>query len=146
MPICIGIQKVTEAETENEGKMQQVEGNKNGKGGRPKKAVRQNHFIGIKCTLIEKTYLKQKAKMVGLSLSEFIREAALKGQAVRQVKAIPKEILAFTATLNHLAANINQLAKKNNQNYPLNESEIASIQQLPDEIKQLATNIKNHLL
>lgn len=146
MPMCIGIQKVIEAETENEGKMQQAESRKNSKGGRPKKVVRQNYFIGIKCTLIEKTYLKQKAKMAGLSLSEFVRDTALKGQAVRQIKTIPKEILAFTATLNHLAANINQLAKKCNQNYFLDEAETASVQQLPEAIKQLAISIKNHLL
>ena len=73
--------------------MRQTEKEKRGKGGRPKKAVKQNQFIGIKCTLIEKIYLKGKAKKFSLSLSEFVREAALKGQAVRQVKLIPKLFL-----------------------------------------------------
>ncbi|MGN6352388.1 MAG: plasmid mobilization protein [Parafilimonas sp.] len=127
----------------NEGKMLQTKNTKRNKGGRPKKAVKQNYFIGIKCTLIEKTYLKRKAKMAGLSLSEFIREAALKGQTVSQVKLIPKEILQFTATLNHMAANINQLAKKSNQNYFLDEAEKAALRMLPEEVKQLATSIKN---
>lgn len=125
--------------------MTQTENTKRNKGGRPKKAIKQNHFIGIKCTLIEKIYLKRKAKMAGLSLSEFIREAALKGQPVRQIKLIPKEILQFTATLNHLAANINQLAKKSNQNYFLDEAEKASLRTLPEEVKQLATNIKDYM-
>lgn len=123
--------------------MLQTKNTKRNKGGRPKKAVKQNYFIGIKCTLIEKTYLKRKAKMAGLSLSEFIREAALKGQTVSQVKLIPKEILQFTATLNHMAANINQLAKKSNQNYFLDEAEKAALRMLPEEVKQLATSIKN---
>ncbi len=118
--------------------MTEIKNTKRNKGGRPKKAIKQKHFSGIKCTLIEKTYLKRKAKMAGLSLSEFIREAALKGQAVSQVKLIPKEILQFTATLNHMAANINQLAKKSNQNYFLGEVEKAALRTLPEEVKQLA--------
>lgn len=125
--------------------MLQTENIKRNKGGRPKKAIKQNYFIGIKCSLIEKTYLKRKAKTAGLSLSEFIREAALKGQAVSQVKLIPQEILQFTATLNHLAANINQLAKKSNQNYFLDEAEKALLRMLPEEVKQLATSIKNYM-
>jgi hypothetical protein len=117
---------------------------KKSKGGRPRKAIKQKEFIGIKCSMLEKIYLLQKAKAAGLTLSEFIREAALKGQAVRQIKLIPKEILQFTATLNHLAANINQIAKKCNQNYDLEEAEKTSLDLLSTDIKQLAQNIKNH--
>lgn len=127
-------------------KMQTTENAKRSKGGRPKKAIKQNHFIGIKCSLIEKTFLKQKAKSVGLSLSEFVREAALKGQAVRQFKLIPKDILQFTATLNHLAANMNQVAKKCNQNQDLNVYERSDLIKLSEDIKGLANNIKNHLV
>jgi uncharacterized protein (DUF1778 family) len=81
------------------------------KGGRPKKAIKQNQFIGVKCSLQEKNLLKQKAETAGLSLSEFLREAALRGQLVRQIKGLPQEVLQFTSMLNHLAANINQLQK-----------------------------------
>ena len=126
--------------------MQTTENAIRSKGGRPKKAIKQKEFIGIKCTMLEKTYLLQKAKETGLSLSEFIREAALKGQAVRQIKLIPKEILQFTATLNHLAANINQIAKKCNQNYDLDEAEKTILSTLPTDIKLLAQNIKNYLV
>ena len=83
--------------------------------------------------------------MAGLRLSEFIREAALRGRAVRQAKVIPKEILQFTATLNHLAANINQLAKKSNQNYFLDEADKATLRMLPEDVKQLAESIKNYM-
>ena len=45
-------------------------------------------------------------------MSEYLRELGLKGQAEREIKILSKEVLLFTATLNHLAANMNQVAKK----------------------------------
>ncbi len=62
------------------------------KGGRPSKEVKQDHFIGVKCSLVEKTLLKAKAKITGLSLSEYLRESGLKGQAVSKIKVLPKEV------------------------------------------------------
>ena len=58
---------------------------------------------------------------------------------------LSKEILQFTGTLNHLAANMNQTAKKRNQNEELNAIERANLQQGCATIKQLAQDIKNHL-
>lgn len=115
------------------------------KGGRPKKAVKQNHFIGVKCSLVEKTILKQKAKAVGLTLSEFLRECGLRGQAVSKMKVLPGEVLKFTGTLNHLAANMNQLARKRNRMDELNALERANLQGLSVQVKQLAADIKNYL-
>ncbi|HVX27890.1 MAG TPA: plasmid mobilization relaxosome protein MobC [Parafilimonas sp.] len=114
-------------------------------GGRPKKLIKQDHFIGIKCSASEKETLQQKAKANDLSLSEFLRETALKGQPVIQIKALPKEILLFTATLNHLAANINQIAKQCNTYNQLTAFERIELQMLSIQIKQLATDIKNYL-
>jgi len=116
------------------------------KGGRPKKNIKQDAFIGVKCSLVEKTVLRQKAKAVGLSLSEFLREAGLKGQAVSKMKALPKEVLFFTGTLNHLAANLNQVAKKRNRMDVLNALERADLNVLSAEVKQLAIDIKKWLL
>ncbi|MFC0771645.1 plasmid mobilization protein [Terrimonas alba] len=115
------------------------------KGGRPKKAIKQNHFIGVKCSLVEKTILRQKAKAAGLTLSEFLRESGLKGQAVRKIKVLPKEVLQFAGTLNHLAANLNQVAKKSNRMDELNALERAGLQMLSGQVKQLAVDIKNYL-
>ena len=116
------------------------------KGGRPKKAIRQKEFIGVKCTLIDKIMLKQKAKIVGVSLSEYLRQTGLNGQAVSKTKAFPKEILQFTGTLNHLAANLNQLAKKRNGIDELNALERADLNVLSQQVKQLAIEIKQLLL
>jgi peptidoglycan hydrolase CwlO-like protein len=117
-----------------------------GKGGRPKKKIKQDAFIGVKCSLIDKTVLKQRARTVGLSLSEYLRETGLKGQAVSKIKALPREVLLFTATLNHLAANLNQVAKKRNQLDELNATERAELNELSVCVKQLARDIKDYLL
>ncbi len=115
------------------------------KGGRPKKPIRQKEYIGVKCSLIEKLLLKQKAKAGGMCVSEYLRETGLKGQAVSKIKAIPKEILYFTATLNHLAANLNQIAKKRNSFEVLNALERAELNLLSAQVKQLAADIKKQL-
>ena len=114
-------------------------------GGRPKKVIKQDCFIGIKCSSSEKEILQQKAKASDLNLSEFLREAGLKRQAVSQNKALPKEILLFAATLNHLAANINQIAKQCNTYNQLTAVERIELQMLSIQIKQLAIDIKNYL-
>ena len=58
--------------------METVAVNRKNKGGRPAKEVKQDHFIGVKCTLIEKTLLLEKAKILGLTVSEYLRESGLK--------------------------------------------------------------------
>ncbi len=116
------------------------------KGGRPKKTIKQKELIGVKCTLIEKIILKQKAKALGVSLSQYLRETGLKGQAVSKIKAFPKEILHFSGTLNHLAANLNQVAKKRNGIDELNALERAELNLFSGQVKQLAIDIKKLLI
>jgi hypothetical protein len=115
------------------------------KGGRPVKAVKQNYFIGVKCSLIEKTLLQQKSKTLGLSLSEYLRESGLKGQAVSKIKALPQEVLQLTGTLNHLAANLNQIAKKRNGIEQLDALERAGLEVQSRDLKRLAEAIKSYL-
>ena len=45
--------------------MQTTENAIRSKGGRPKKAIKQKEFIGIKCTMLENNYLLQKAQEAG---------------------------------------------------------------------------------
>ena len=115
------------------------------KGGRPKKQVKQNYFIGVKCSLIEKTMIRQRARTTGLTLSEYLRQCGLKGQAVSNKKVLPKEVLQFTGTLNHLAANLNQIARKRNSMDELNALERVQLQDLSNQVHQLASAIKNYL-
>ena len=115
------------------------------KGGRRAKEVKQDHFIGVKYTLIEKTLLQKKAKILGLILSEYLKESGLKGQAVSKVKALPQEVLQLAGTLNYLAANLNQIAKKRKGIEQLDALERAGLEVQSRDLKRLAEAIKNHL-
>ena len=114
-------------------------------GGRPKKPVKRDQQLAVMCNRIERTIIELKAKKNNVSVSEFLRTVALKGQADRRIKSLPKEVLLFTATLNHLAANINQVARRRNRGDDLNALERAELQVLSGQIKQLAQNIKSYL-
>lgn len=118
---------------------------KKNKGGRPVKAIKRNKLLGVKCSIIEKKVIELKAKNSGLTVSEFLRELGLTGKIDMRKMALSKEILQFTGTLNHLAANMNQVAKKRNQNDELNAIERARLQQDCQLVKQLASDIKNCL-
>lgn len=118
--------------------------NKN-KGGRPKKKIKRDQQLAVMCTLIERKIIEHKAKLVNCCLSQYLRELAMKGQVDRKIKVLPKEILQFTATLNHLAANINQLAKKRNREEELSAIDWAELSHLSGEIKRLAEQIKMYL-
>jgi len=115
------------------------------KGGRPKQAVCRDQQLAVMCTQAERKIIEDKAKAASISNSEFLRSLGLKGQVDSKIKVFPKEILLFTATLNHLAANINQVAKKRNSFDELNAIERAELNQLSVQIKQLAKDIKNYL-
>lgn len=115
------------------------------KGGRRAKEVKQDHFIRVKYTLIEKTLLQKKAKILGLTLSEYLKESGLKGQAVSKVKALPQEVLQLAGTLNYLAANLNQIAKKRKGIEQLDALERAGLEVQSRDLKRLAEAIKNHL-
>jgi hypothetical protein len=114
-------------------------------GGRPKKFVRRDQQLAVMCTRAERMIIEAKAENANVSVSEFLRGLAKDGQFDRKIKTLPKEILLFTSTLNHLAANINQVAKKRNREEQLNAIERAELNVLSAQIKQLATDIKTYL-
>lgn len=115
------------------------------KGGRPLKAIKRNKLLGVKCTSLERLLIKANAKYSRLTVSEFLRELGTNGKIDRPKMIVPKEILQFTGTLNHMAANLNQIAKKRNQLDELNVLERAQLNQLSISVKQLTKDIKNHL-
>ncbi|ANI89394.1 mobilization protein [Arachidicoccus ginsenosidimutans] len=130
----------TEIKTITEAKNQ-----KKNVGGRPKKSVKRDRFIAVKCTAVERKLIEAKAKSFFLSVSEYIREMALRGTILPKIKTLPKEVLGFTATLNHLAANLNQIAKKRNGFEELSVSERSELKVQSEEVKNLTTEIKNYL-
>ncbi|GAA0564415.1 plasmid mobilization protein [Chitinophaga japonensis] len=126
--------------------MKQMDKPVNNKGGRPKKNVVKNQRIPIKCTSYEKITIFAKAKKACLSASEYLLQLGLNGKIDSKVKTLPKEVLALTGTLNHMAANLNQLAKKHNSvTDVLTPLDRADLLLLCKELKELAGRIKNYL-
>ncbi len=117
----------------------------NKKGGRPKKAVTKNQQLAVMCTLSERKLIEEKADAANMSKSEYLRTTGISGKIDIKIKALPKEVLFFKATLNHLAANMNQIAHKRNCNDELNAIERAELNFLSQEVKQLVNDIKSYL-
>src|SRR5580692_9661356 len=115
------------------------------KGGRPKKAVKKDQLLAVKCSLFERKAIEARAKSVNLSKSEYLREIALTGKIDKREKALPKEVLEITGNLNHSAANVNQIAKKRNSGEELNALERAELKVLAGELKGAAMRIKTYL-
>ena len=115
------------------------------KGGRPAKPVKRNQLLVVKCTADERRLIEDKAASASVTVSEYLRHLGLTGKVDIPKKVLPKEILVLTATLNHLAANLNQVAKKRNSFDELNALERAELQHLSGQFKQLAKDIKNYL-
>ena len=118
---------------------------KTGKGGRPRKVVKRDQLLGVKCNLVERKAIEHKAKET-LSVSEYLRELSVNSVATtRKQKSLPKEVLLYTATLNHLAANINQIAYRRNRGDSITAFERLELLELEMEIKALLANIKSYL-
>jgi hypothetical protein len=115
------------------------------KGGRPKKAVKKDQLMAIKCTLYERKVIEARAKSANLSVSEYLREIGLTGKIDRRDKALPKEVLNFTAALNHMGANLNQIAKKRNGADELSPLERAELKVQSGHLNEIAVQIKSYL-
>ena len=115
------------------------------KGGRPIKAVKRNKLIGVKCTAIERYIIEARAKAAQLTVSEFLRTTGLSGKIDMKKKMVPREVLQAIADLNHMAANLNQIAKKRNSFDELNALERAELQSDVEQRKQVIKDIKNFL-
>ena len=114
------------------------------RGGRPRKQVRQDEQLALMCTRAERDLIELKASQAGLTISGFLRSLALSGQVVTR-KSLPMEVLQLSGTLNHLAANLNQIAKKRNGFEQLDEGQRAQLNQQSGELKVLAEQIKHYL-
>jgi len=136
---CYRIQKKEERD------MEEKRTSTRNKGGRPKKALKKDQLLALKCSLYERKAIEARAKSVGLSISEYLREMALTGRIDRREKALPKEVLEMAGTLNHSAANLNQLAKKRNSGEELNTLDRANLKILSGELKGAAVRIKTYL-
>lgn len=112
------------------------------KGGRPKKKEHRDQKVSVMFSRIEVITVRFFAKEIGLTVSEYLRGLGLKRQVDRKAKALPREALQLAGALNHMAANLNQVAYKRNRGDELNAIERAELMVLSGEIKEVARTLK----
>jgi hypothetical protein len=122
-----------------------VEKPRSNRGGRPPKEVKRMRTLSVKCSFFEGVQIQNKARMVGLSISEYLRELGLKGAVKMKVKTLPREVLQLCGTFNHIAANLNQIAKKRNSFDELSVLERAGLNQQSAKLQLLVAEIKSYL-
>jgi hypothetical protein len=115
------------------------------KGGRPTKQHKRRQLLAAMCTPLEKKMIEINAQRVGLTVSEFLRDLGVKNRIQVKIKSLPKSVLELKGTLNHTAANINQLARKRNSGDELNALERALLNQCVREIQGLVNTINSYL-
>lgn len=116
----------------------------NSKGGRPPKEVKRNKTITVHCSAFEQRLLKEKGKEAGLTVSEYLREIGLSGKIDRKKMEFPKDALWLKGTLNHMAANLNQIAKKRNSGEILSVYMREQLQEFCDQFHALSITIRNY--
>ena len=125
------------------GDMEQQDKAFQNKGGRPVKTVKKNKTMTFKCSGYDRIIIQAKAKKTRKTVSEYLREIAVAGKIETIEKQIPREVLDLTGTLNHLAANLNQIAKKRNSvTEDLSAMDRLALKWQSDELKNLAIKIK----
>jgi hypothetical protein len=134
---------LTHSKNQEEKDMEELEKKLKNKGGRPVKAIKKSRVLTLKCSNYERMIIQAKAKKVNLTLSEYLREMALSGKVNLVGKALPKEVLELTGTLNHMAANLNQLAKKSNSvTEVLTNTDFLVMKWLSEDLKGIALKLK----
>lgn len=116
------------------------------KGGRPKKAIVRSQHLAVKCSLTERVVIASNARNAGRTVSEFLRDLGLKTRIEVLQRTLPKDVLALTGTLNHLAANLNQIARKRNGLDELSPLERAELKMFFTELKALVVTIKQYFI
>lgn len=116
------------------------------KGGRPKKAIVRNLSVHVSCNLLERKTIELKAKSARLTVSEYLRAVAITSHIDITQKTLPKEVLLLAGTLNHVAANLNQFVKLNNQGYNFNAMERAECKVLIQTIEKVVTEIRGYFV
>lgn len=118
----------------------------NNKGGRPQKEIKRNKTITVHCSAFEQRLLKEKGKEAGTTVSEYLREIGLNGKIDRPRKEFPKEALLLNGKLNHMAANLNQIAKKRNSGEDLGAFMRTQLEEECEQLHTLTITIRNYFV
>ncbi|WP_224751066.1 plasmid mobilization protein [Mucilaginibacter pankratovii] len=116
-----------------------------GRGGRPQVPHKRRSAVSVMCTLIEKKIIEANAKRVGMNPSVFLRNLGLSTRIDVRLKTLPRPVLEMRGTLNNIAANLNQIARKRNRGDDLNAMERALLDQDVRSLRALVKNINAHV-
>ena len=119
---------------------------KQNKGGRPAKEIKRNITITVHCSAFEKRILLEKRKDFGITLSEYLRQTGLDHKIIRHRKDYPREALILNGMLNHIAANLNQIAKKRNSGEELGAYRRTQLEELSEQLHLLTQQIRNYFI
>ena len=78
-------------------------------GGRAKKAILREKWIGVRFTVEEYNAMKKKAKEAGWSMSHYLREAVINATVVSRLTAVETD---YIRQLVGMSTNLNQVAHK----------------------------------
>ncbi|EHQ26612.1 plasmid mobilization protein [Mucilaginibacter paludis] len=115
------------------------------RGGRPNVPHKRRSSVSVMCTLIEKKIIEANAKRVGMNPSVFLRNLGLNTRIEVRVKTLPKPVLELRGMLNHIAANLNQIARRRNRGDDLNAMERALLDQDVRSLRGLVKNINTYV-
>lgn len=115
------------------------------KGGRPKVQLKRDCSLSVMCNIIEKKLIQVNARKFSTSASVYLRELGIRGSVKHKVRTLPKEVLLLTGTLNHLAANLNQIARKRNAGQALSTMERILLNQQIGALQQTVAEIRMHI-
>jgi hypothetical protein len=113
--------------------------------GRPLKAIKKNQQLAVMCTELDRRIIRQKAERANCTISQFLRELGVNAKVEVKSRLIPPEVLAFVGTLNQLASNLNQIARKRNMDEDLSAIQRAELNYLSSELKMIAQTIRTYL-
>lgn len=113
------------------------------KSGRPKASLKRSNHLTVMCTIMEKKIIQMNARKAGTNISVFLRTLGLNERV--KVKTLPKEVLQLTGTLNHVAANLNQIARKRNGVDELDAMDRALLNQEVRSLQGLVKAVKTYL-
>lgn len=129
--------------------IREIKGKKNkkhrsaNKGGRPKATLKRSSHLTVMCTIMEKKIIQMNARKAATNVSVFLRTLGLNERV--KVKTLPKEVLQLTGTLNHVAANLNQIARKRNGTDELDAMDRALLNQEVRSLQGLVKTVKTYL-
>lgn len=113
------------------------------KGGRPRKAIKKDQLLGVKCTLLDRNKILVNANQANLSVSEYLLQMGLTGKIDTKHRALPPDVLELMGLLHYNRGLLNQIAKKRNGFDDLSSIDRSNLKIQADTFDQWAQKIEN---